>query len=100
MGFLPGARNPKWKGGKTTNEEGYIRITAGPHRGRYEHRVLWEIAFGPIPTGMDVHHRDEDRSHNVLPNFELREATPHRLAALKSWEKRSKQKKRKDLTHS
>jgi hypothetical protein len=36
----------------------------------YEHRVLWERAFGPIPPGHHIHHKDEDPLNNALDNLE------------------------------
>ena len=50
---------------------------------------MWEQAYGPIPEGMDVHHRDENKLNNVLDNFELKLGDDPRknrraLAAMKS----------------
>src|SRR5580704_13896711 len=35
------------------------------------HRQIYEAHVGPIPEGFDVHHRDDDKGHNSLSNFEL-----------------------------
>lgn len=35
------------------------------------HRDMWEYFNGPIPDGYVVHHKDHDRSHNDMDNFEL-----------------------------
>ena len=35
------------------------------------HRYLWIKAYGPIPKGFVVHHKNDDRSNNELNNFEL-----------------------------
>jgi len=94
MGFMPGPLNPNWKGGKTTTTDGYIRITAGEHRGELEHRMLWERKHGKIPRGFDVHHVNEIRNDNRDENFELRESTPHRMEVIQ----RINTKKRKGLT--
>lgn len=91
--FQPGEANPRWKGGKTTNRDGYIRITAGENRGKLEHRLLWEKVNGPIPYGFDVHHKNTVRNDNRLENFELRPSTPHRKETLD----RVNGKKRKGL---
>ena len=82
MGFLSGALHPKWRGGKTTNADGYIRITAGIFRGKLEHRMMWERVHGPIPDGFDVHHRNEIRNDNRDDNFELRKSLVHRKEVL------------------
>ncbi|MCJ7747890.1 MAG: HNH endonuclease [Desulfobacterales bacterium] len=34
-------------------------------------RWIWEQAYGPIPKGYDVHHKDEDKENDTLENFEL-----------------------------
>jgi hypothetical protein len=36
-----------------------------------EHRHVWEQAYGQIPAGMVIHHRNEDRFDNRLENLEL-----------------------------
>lgn len=100
MNPLYGPQHPLWKGGRTVTRDGYVRITAGPNRHKYEHRVMWEQAYGPIPTGKDVHHQNEIRTDNRLENFELRDARPHRMEALAKHNKRSKLRKRKDLTRN
>lgn len=92
MLFQSGERNPKWKGGVRINSDGYMQYSAGPLRGKYVHRVLWEQAYGPIPEGMDVHHVDENRTHNVLENFELVKAEPHRRNALVKWNLKKKER--------
>lgn len=38
------------------------------------HRLIWIYHWGPIPVGYEVHHRDNDRSHNRIENLLL--ATP------------------------
>ena len=79
MPFKSGPANPRWKGGRTVTKDGYVRITSGVLRGRYEHRVVWELHFGEIPADMDVHHEDEDRLHNDIENLRLRESKEHRM---------------------
>lgn len=45
---------------------------------RLLHRLLWIAAFGPIPKGFDVHHKDENKQNNSLDNFELKPRSLHR----------------------
>lgn len=35
------------------------------------HRDMWEHFNGPVPEGYVVHHKDHNRAHNALDNFEL-----------------------------
>lgn len=34
------------------------------------HRDMWRHHHGPIPDGWDVHHRDHDKTHNVIENLQ------------------------------
>lgn len=47
---------------------GYFRNSKA---GGLLHRVLYETHIGPIPPGADVHHDDEDPSHNRLSNLRI-----------------------------
>lgn len=46
-------------------------------RGKLLHREIWKSAYGPIPAGHHVHHKDGDSSRNELENLELRDAKGH-----------------------
>lgn len=35
------------------------------------HRLVWEVANGPIPKGFHIHHKDRNRLNNELSNLEL-----------------------------
>ncbi|WP_370736395.1 HNH endonuclease signature motif containing protein [Beijerinckia mobilis] len=39
---------------------------------------MWIDTFGAIPAGYEVHHRDGDKSHNAIDNFELLTKSGHR----------------------
>lgn len=41
------------------------------------HRDMWIDAYGPIPRGMHVHHKDCNPFNNRLSNFELKSARQH-----------------------
>ena len=71
------------------------------------HRAVWEFHNGPIPAGMDIHHKDNDPRNNAPGNLEAvsraehnrrhnafakwnasPESKAHRLLAIKrGWEK-------------
>ena len=42
-----------------------------------EHRIVWKRHKGPIPKGMDIHHKDEDRLNNNIDNLELLSKAEH-----------------------
>lgn len=63
---------------KTPNRDGYYRRRwyegrrpNRKQREQLEHRWLWEEAYGPIPAGYDIHHRDGNKLNNTLENLEL-----------------------------
>jgi hypothetical protein len=41
------------------------------------HRDMWEHYHGPIPKGMDIHHKDRNRIHNVIENLEIIDHAEH-----------------------
>lgn len=45
---------------------------------KYLHRYVWELANGKIPNGMDVHHKNHDRTNNSLSNLELLKRSEHK----------------------
>lgn len=45
--------------------------------GKRIHRDAWRVAFGPIPTGCHVHHRDGNILNNRLSNLECLPAALH-----------------------
>jgi hypothetical protein len=73
-----GANNPKWRGGRQVDKDGYVLIlrTDHPHRSRHgyvrEHRLVMEAHLGRLlePTEI-VHHKDGNRQNNALENLEV-----------------------------
>ena len=56
------------------NGHGYKFITLCKNGGRKYpciHRLVVEAFIGAIPKGLEVNHRDEDRSNNTLDNLEI-----------------------------
>jgi len=57
--------------------KGYVQLRLG---GKYvlEHVVVWEGANGPIPSGMQIHHKNHEKRDNRLENLELVDPTTHK----------------------
>lgn len=56
---------------------GYIRIK---YDGKLVmmHRLVWQVANGAIPNGMEVHHKNGVKSDNRIENLELLDRQTHR----------------------
>lgn len=65
-----------WRGRNyTLRDHGYFADTRDGRQ--YLHRAMWIEAFGPIPDGSEVHHKDGDKQHNTLDNFEPLSSSEH-----------------------
>lgn len=74
-----GHANPHWKGGVSWNSDGYLKITAGPLRGVYVHRLVLEAKLGrPLRDDEEAHHIDGDRQNCRPENLEARPLHEHR----------------------
>ena len=47
---------------------GYIRRREGGRK-QFEHRLVWEAHYGPLPDGMLIHHKDGDKTNNAIENL-------------------------------
>lgn len=59
-----------------TNKNGYQVVLLYDNNGKpkmyYLHRVVWEAVNGePIPQGMQINHRSEVKTENMISNLEL-----------------------------
>jgi hypothetical protein len=43
----------------------------------YEHRLIWEKHFGPIPAGFHIHHKDGNKQNNDINNLEMINGKEH-----------------------
>ena len=50
---------------------GYRRIKLKSRKHRFEHVLVWEAHYGPVPTGFEVHHKNEDKLDNRIENLQL-----------------------------
>ena len=53
---------------------GYLYVVLwhkGKQTKKYLHRLIYEAWVGPIPEGMEIHHKDNISDNNHLDNLEL-----------------------------
>jgi hypothetical protein len=81
----------KWKGGRTIDSRGYVRVLSPNHPDRdvqnyvYEHRLVMEKVLGRrLEPGEVVHHIDGDPANNAPENLMLFESQ----AAHQAWERK------------
>ena len=49
-------------------KSGYMRYRADGRK-QFEHRLVWEAHYGPLPDGMQIHHKDGDKTNNAIENL-------------------------------
>lgn len=59
----------------TLRKNGYYGQTRGDRQ--LMHIVVWEHHNGKVRDGYDIHHRDRDRSNNIISNLEEIEHAEH-----------------------
>lgn len=68
-----GSDAPNWKGGRTLDKDGYVKILVGKKTYRREHILVMEQHLGrALYDDETVHHKNGIRSDNRLDNLELR----------------------------
>lgn len=59
---------------KIISNKGYYTVSLSWHS-KYKHylvhRLIWEAFNGPIPDGMVINHKDENKLNNCLDNLEV-----------------------------
>lgn len=72
LGVYMGRDHPNWRGGRKTDERGYVRVWVDKRRWRYEHRLVMEKHLGrKLNKSEIVHHIDRNKSNNNLDNLML-----------------------------
>jgi hypothetical protein len=71
-------KNPKWKGGRRVDSDGYVLVKAWDHpkhrKNGYvlEHRLVMERHLGRLLEDWEVvHHKNCDKTDNRIENLEL-----------------------------
>ena len=59
-------------GSNCASNRGYLFVGLGrEHKKKYIHRLVWEAFNGPIPEGLQINHKDENKLNNSLSNLSL-----------------------------
>lgn len=62
--------------GRGGEQRAWVKISE-PNIWKLRAQVAWEAANGPIPDGMGVHHRDENKLNDAIENLELVSKAKH-----------------------
>lgn len=82
-----GVDHPGWKGGKTVDGRGYIRVHSPDHPYAVsgyvpEHRLVMEAHIGRyLNPEEEVHHKDHNKTNNNIDNLELFENSSDHMRA-------------------
>ena len=56
------------------SSNGYYKVQLSwnsKYKTYYVHRLIWEAFNGPIPKGLQINHKDENKLNNCLSNLEM-----------------------------
>lgn len=67
----------------TVGPDGYVRV--GNQRGQeqYAHRIVYEAVNGPIPSGLQIDHKDGVRSNNGIRNLQAVTQAQNNMLAIR-----------------
>jgi hypothetical protein len=80
-----GTQHPRWNDAKIISDDGYVKLRVGREHPladsngyAYEHLIVWVSAGNPLPGPNElIHHKDEDKQHNVIENLALKKRERH-----------------------
>lgn len=88
--MFTGSGNPRWKGGRILDKDGYWMIYSPKHPFKNaigyvrEHRLVMEKFLGRYLMSIEViHHKDENKQNNKLSNLQLFFKPDHDRLSLK-----------------
>lgn len=87
-----------YKHGTHKSQKGYPRISAGPLRGKYIHRIVAEAMLRrPLGKDEDVHHKDGNKLNCHPSNLQVIGHAEHgAVSARQHWFLQQKEKKEKE----
>lgn len=97
--FKSGSHHPRWQGGVRVVHNGtdYLRISAGPLKGKYVHQIVMEAKLGrPLSPGEEVEHCDGD-GLNCAPDNLIIVTHPENMRLMHKRRKRNKQSRATDF---
>lgn len=70
-GYKAGENSPRWKGGRRKNPEGYIVVSCGEGKAKFEHKLVIQKYIGrEIKMPEQTHHinkiKDDNRPENLI----------------------------------
>jgi hypothetical protein len=63
--------NTKWNGYERITKDGYTEIRVDKGQFKLKHRIVWEQVNGPIPKGMIIVFKDNNKKNIDINNLEL-----------------------------
>lgn len=80
-----GMRHYRWNNGRMIDQGGYVKVRVGRSHPladsngyMHEHLLVWVLSGNPPPAPDElIHHKDENKEHNKINNFDLKQRSRH-----------------------